>query len=344
MAPHPYKGLPDHQFWKRAVAEVGIFDLRELYSKKFDILPQDPIVTAGSCFAQHIAHRLQNSGYHYLDTEPAPPQFPSGLLEEFGYGLYSARFGNVYTARQLLQLAQRAFGAFDPVEHLVEHRGRVFDLLRPSVEPRGFASRDEAEAMLAAHLGAVRRMFEQAGVFIFTFGLTEAWVDRRDGTTYPVCPGTAAGEFDPEKYAFKNFGYTEIMADMQAVIAMARAVNPGLKFLLTVSPVPLVATALPQHVLVSTTYSKSVLRAVAGDLESSDPLIDYFPSYEIICGIPSRSMFYLPDMRSVHPRGVDVVMTHFFDQHPPVGTGPTAVAKIAEDRDPVCDELVLEQN
>ncbi len=342
MVDHPYKGLPDDRFWKRAIAEKGIFDLSDVYEKKFDIDPNEPIATAGSCFAQHIAKRLQSSGYRYLDAESAPFNFPPDEMEAFGYGLYSARFGNVYTSRQLLQLAQRAFGKFEPVEHIVEHKGRIYDLLRPTVERDGFASRDEYAEILQYHYRAVRHMLTRCGVFIFTFGLTEAWVDKRDGTVYPICPGTAAGEFDPAKYSFKNFTVSENLADMREFIELVRSVNPGVKFMFTVSPVPLVATAEERHVMVSTVYSKSVLRAVAGELEQQDPLIDYFPSYEIISGIPSRSMFFLPDMRSVHPKGVDLVMEHFFKQHPPVKSTASRPERQEEDRDPACDEIFLE--
>jgi hypothetical protein len=342
MAHHPYRGLPDDRFWRKAIADKSVFDLSDLYTKKFDIHQSEPIATAGSCFAQHIAKRLQASGYRYLDGEVAPFNFPPDQLEAYGYGLYSARFGNIYTARQLLQLAQRAFGEFEPVEHIIEQDGRIYDLLRPTVEPDGFGSREEYAALLAYHFRAVRHMFTRCGVFIFTFGLTEAWLDRRDGTVYPICPGTAVGTYDSAKYAFHNFTVSEILTDMHQLIAMVRKVNPGAKFMFTVSPVPLVATAEDRHVMVSTVYSKSVLRAVAGELEKSDPLIDYFPSYEIISGIPSKSMFFLPDMRSVHSKGVDLVMEHFFRQHPPFTSVAKAASRPKEERDPVCDEILLD--
>ena len=38
------------------------------------------------------------------------------------------------------------------------------------------------------------------------------------------------------------------------------------KCIISVSPVPLIATATNQHALVANTYSKSVLRAAAGEL------------------------------------------------------------------------------
>ena len=76
---------------------------------------------------------------------------------------------------------------------------------------------------------------------------------------------------------------------------------------------PLTATADKAHVLLATTYSKSTLRAVAGDLAASSDDIDYFPSYEIISQPPTRGIFFEPNMRSVSQRGVDLVMGHFFN-------------------------------
>jgi len=334
-----------NRFWKSAIAERSIYDLSDLYQKKFLVEQRDAIATAGSCFAQHIARHLQKSGYTYLDVEPAPFNFPESLLDSFGYGHYSARYGNIYTARQLLQLVKRAFEGFAPIDQIVEDGGRYYDLLRPSIEPNGFSSRDECVVSINEHLSAVRILFQTCDVFIFTLGLTEAWVDRRDGTTFPICPGTSAGRFDTEKYTFKNFTSTEILADMSEAIAILRNIRKNLRIILTVSPVPLVATAEPRHVLVSTVYSKSVLRAVAGELEAADDLIDYFPSYEIVTGIPTRSMFFNPDMRTVNDRGVSFVMEHFFTQHPSFGPVESVGAggRAKEARDPFCDEIALEK-
>jgi hypothetical protein len=128
--PNPYKSLVASKFWKRSVADVSVFDLTDVYEKKFEIGQTDRIASAGSCFAQHIAKKLRNGGYTYLDVEPAPKIFPPARREAFGYDLYSARFGNIYTPRQLLQLAQRATGAFVPVEPVWEEKGRYVESLQ----------------------------------------------------------------------------------------------------------------------------------------------------------------------------------------------------------------------
>ena len=63
--------------------------------------------------------------------------------------------------------------------------------------------------------------------------------------------------------------------------------------------------------MMATTYSKSVLRSVAGDLSEDSDDIYYFPGYEIVGTHPSRAMYYETNLRNVNPYGVDYVMSHF---------------------------------
>lgn len=342
-AVNPYRNLGPEAFWKRAISERSPFELENLYTKKFD-LDGLKIATAGSCFAQHIGRVLRENGFRYLDFERAPRRLPPEERANYGYGIYSARYGNIYTARQLLQMFRRAFGQFTPKEHVWTKDGRVFDPFRPNIEPEGFGSIEEMEAHRASHLDAVRKMFRWTDVFVFTMGLTETWLSREDGAVFPVVPGAAGiGTFDPARHEFRNMTASEVLADMKEVIAAIREVNPSCRFLLTISPVPLVATASGKHVLPATMYSKSVLRAVAGELSDSDENIDYFPSYEIIASHPMRGMFFQPNMREVTEHGVNYVMTHFTREHRPQQQTTVAGEAAEENFDwTLCDEEKLE--
>ncbi|WP_370205029.1 GSCFA domain-containing protein [Pararhodobacter marinus] len=292
------------------------------------------IATAGSCFAQHIGRNLREKGFAYLDAEPAPAQVSPALASEYGYGMYSARYGNIYTARQLLQLLQRANGSFRPTEDYWIKGDGVVDPFRPTIEPEPFGSVEELRAVRAGHLDCVAGLLRDADVFVFTLGLTEAWLSKTDGACYPLCPGTVAGVFDETVHAFRNLDYTEVRADMEAFIAGVRDINPKMRFLLTVSPVPLAATATDTQVAVATAYSKSVLRAVAGDLVVAHEFIDYFPSFEIITSPFMRGYFFQPDGREILPRGVEHVMSVFFEQHPvPGGKASVATGSAASDTD-----------
>ena len=345
---HPYRRLSDRSVWRKAVAEKSPYSLEEIYRSKFPITAEDRIVTAGSCFAQHIARKLRESGFNFCDYEPAPPLFPVDLARSFNYGVYSARYCNIYTVRQMLQTFERAFGSFVPREPAWKNGLGFADPFRPALEPEPFVSVEDLENSRRSHLEAVKTVFLQSDVFIFTLGLTEAWVSKADGAVFPLCPGTVAGSFDESQYEFKNFSYFEIFEDLVAFMGKVRAVNPAMRFLLTVSPVPLTATKSDQHVLSATSYSKSVLRAVAGHLSQEIDFVDYFPSYELITGPSMRSMFFEPNMRSVHPAGVDYVMSHFFASHPPTeqrsaNEQATARIPVVAAMDVVCEELLLTQ-
>ncbi|WP_352289111.1 GSCFA domain-containing protein, partial [Psychrobacter sp. GW64-MNA-CIBAN-0177] len=90
-----------------------------------------------------------------------------------------------------------------------------------------------------------------------------------------------------------------------------KELNPKLNIILTVSPVPLTATATDKHILVASYYSKAVLRAVAGYLSDYFEDISYFPSFEIISVNSSNDFRFENNRRTVSPKGVDYVMKHF---------------------------------
>jgi len=323
----PYDAQPKKAFWRAAVAERPPMAMEDLYAKKFELKKDMEIATAGSCFAQHVARALRKSGFNVLDLEPAPYMLPQEDWARFGFGLYSARYGNVYTVRQMVQLFERAFGLYTPAEEAWATETGFYDPFRPTIEPEGFASLAELKEQQAQHLEKVRDLFARARVLVFTLGLTEAWRSKADGAVYPSCPGALAGEFDPEKYEFVNFRFADIVADLAKLIAYARGKNPRVKFLFTVSPVPLAATATDQHVLVATTYSKAVLRAAVGQITQQYPFADYFPSFEIISTPPFKGGFFEPNMRAVTQTGVDFVMGHFLRAH---GVDPDAFAEQSE--------------
>jgi hypothetical protein len=339
-ATSPYGALPPRAFWKSGVvADAGA--LAGLYQKKFDILPTDKIATAGSCFAQHISRHLRQSGYRVVDVERPPAGLEGDAANRYGYGLYSARYGNIYSVRQLLQLILEALGRFHPEDWIWEKDGRFYDALRPGVEPTGLASQDEVRAHRARHVAAVKRLFLHSDLLIFTMGLTEAWIHRSSGTVYATAPQTIAGKYSADIHEFKNFSFKEIYQDFVKLRTILKLRRPGMKFLVTVSPVPLTATASKHHVLSATVYSKSVLRAVAGQLETDFEDVDYFPSYEIIAAHPSRGQFYHDNLRSIRDEGVSVAMSSFLDQHPPVAPGRRSDDSKGSAKD-VCEDELLE--
>jgi hypothetical protein len=309
---NPYKKLPAKSFWSRSVSDRHYSNLENLFSPLED-LENSKFATAGSCFAQYIGKQLIARGLSYMDYEPPPPFLDLDQKNLFGYGIYSCRYGNIYTVRQLLHLFEEAFEATDPNSAIIWIKdGRYFDALRPGLIEGGLNTELEIIELRESHLNQVRKMFLELDYFVFTMGLTEAWISKNTGTVYPIAPGVIAGSFNSEETAFKNFTFFEVYDDLKTFINKLKLINNKAKVILTVSPVPLAATASNSHVLVATTASKSILRAVAHEISSSIPGVYYFPSYEIIVGHQNRGAYYMPDLRNVSQSGVNDVMKHFF--------------------------------
>lgn len=311
---NPYFALPEQAFWRTRVAKANPLDIADVWQRKWPLHSHQKIATAGSCFAQHISNGLRSRGINVLDVEPAPTGLPSDIAKKYGYGLYSARYGNIYTVQHLMQLAEEVTGGFSPAEPVWTRDGRLFDSQRPSVEPEGFETPFELIENRKYHLARVKEMLESMDLFIFTLGLTEAFEHIATKTVYPTPPGVIAGDYDPQVYRFKNFTFSENMSAFERFLDVLKSLRGGTlpHIILTVSPVPLTATASGHHVLSANAYSKSVLRAVAGQLSEENSFVDYFPSYEIITHPGARGNHYEGNLRSVRGESVDVVMKHFF--------------------------------
>jgi hypothetical protein len=194
-------------------------------------------------------------------------------------------------------------------------------------------------------------LFTDADVFVFTMGLTEGWRSKLDGAVFPIAPGVTAGEFDARIHEFVNFNVLETERDMIEFLELLRSVNDRIKVLLTVSPVPLIATYENKHVLVATTYSKAVLRVVAETISNRYDWVDYFPSYEIITGSYNSGAYFHDDCREVRETGVAhamrCFMSHYLADAPTMNGSPRASApREAAERTGdviVCDEEAIDQ-
>lgn len=341
---NPYKNLPPKAFWKSAVAEKSMFDISDLWTPKFSL--NQNVVTFGSCFAQHIGNAMSERGFNWISTESPP----LGLSEEncklFNYDVFSARTGNIYTTTLLKQWTEWALGRKQAPNEIWEENGRFYDPFRPRIEPDGFISQDEAYNSLAQTITSFKNAIVRADCFVFTLGLTESWVNSDLGYEYPMCPGTVAGEFDKGKHKFVNQNFSQVISALTDSMDMMREINPSLKFILTVSPVPLTATNSNEHVVVATMASKSILRAVASQLVSSSSYVDYFPSYEIINSPVYKGAFFQPNQRSVNPYGVRFVMDNFFEcLSVRFGSHPKKQQVLDSDLeigDQICEEELLE--
>lgn len=343
MSSNPYTKKSKHHFWKSGVVQASPFNLENLINTHFSLNHQTRIATAGSCFAQHISKHLKKKNYNIIDEEPAPPGLKQSLHSEYGYNLYSARYGNIYTTKQLAQLSLEC--STKPIFDIQEVNGRFYDMLRPSIQPEGFESLQETKDQRKNHIRQTRKVFQKMDIFIFTLGLTECWINNKTKTVYPTAPGTNAGIYDSDRHIFHNLEIGEMKQDFsifQDNVAKIRG-NTDYRTILTVSPVPLTATASAQHILLANTLSKAKLRALAGELCKQND-IAYFPSYEIITNPRFHSASYSDNLRSVRPEAVAAVLEQFdahFALQSKANSNLRATHQIQND-DTQCDEVLLE--
>ena len=351
---NPYRDLPAKQFWRKAVAGIAPFALDPGPRGVFPIARTDRVATAGSCFAQRVSQALARSGFRYHVTEPAPAGMSESEAQARQYGTFSARYGNLYGPRQFVQLFDRAFGAFDPqLKAWQRGDGRFVDPFRPTIEPNGFTDEAAVIAAREEHLARVRQLFESLDVLVLTLGLTEGWRCRADGAALSLAPGVAGGQFDPAETAFVNAGTAEVMADLTGFLDRLWSVNAGARVIVTVSPVPLIATYLDRHVLVANAHSKAVLRAAAGEVcDRGDPRLVYFPSYEIITSQTNGGRYYEEDQRGIAEAGVAHVMRAFMASFvpasgagvPPRPAPAASEAEFAGTAGVICDEEAIERS
>jgi hypothetical protein len=308
---HPYRAQPATAFWARAVSTN--WDAAALVGPPVILRQTDRVASAGSCFAANLVPYLKKNNIDYVEEEPRHPAFLDLPYENFSYDKFSAAYGNIYTIRQFRQLLDRVTGDFRPAEDRWEVAGRIIDPFRPGLRYTA-KSHAEFDVLTAQHLRCVRSVFEKANVVIFTLGLTEAWRSRTDGAVFPACPGTVAGSFDADRHEFHNFTVSEIVADLAYVRSKLKDFRSDAQLILTVSPVPLVATATHHHVLAASIHSKSALRAACGEFQQLYPDVIYFPAYEIVTGPQAPNDFFEADKRNVSQKGIQEVM-HAFLSH-----------------------------
>lgn len=309
---HPYKNLPSNAFWKSAISLKNMFSIDDLWNPKFTIKQDEPFITYGSCFAQHISQALVSRGFNWLNMETSPETLNIDNRKLFNYNVFSSRTGNIYTASFLKQWLHWAFMKEEIPQEIWKKNERFYCPFRPNIEPNGFKDQEELFQSRMVAINAFRKSIEETKYFIFTLGLTESWINTKFGYEYPLCPGTIAGVFDNNIHSFRKQRFNHILNDLKECIKIMKQENQRIKFIITVSPIPLTATNTTNHVLLASMESKSVLRAVAAELCDENDDIDYFPSYEIINSPVFRGVFFEPNMKNVSQYGVNFVMDIFF--------------------------------
>lgn len=289
------------------------------------ITKHTPVGTIGSCFSARIQDWLEDYGYNFVKAE-RDPDLPDS------WACQSARFGVVYNTGCCAQVFEAALGRFNPVDRWWTLRdGRLQDPYRAGV---WWGSEQAAEEDLRRHAACVRRAVEQCDVFIVTPGLSEVWRNREDGATYASAPPREV--FAPARQGFSLAGPDENLDNLERMRRAMLEINPRLRIVIAMSPVPLTATFRPLHWSEGNAVSKASLRvAIDRFCEAHDDVI-YFPSYELVTTL-TREPFETDNLH-VRLEHVERIMTTFMTAYGDLGDAQTDV-----EQEPTREEDVRRQ-
>jgi GSCFA family len=142
------------------------------------------------------------------------------------------------------------------------------------------------------------QVIRNSDVFILTLGVAPAFFDRSTGEF--VLPRRTAlnSRVLAEKYVYRTTSVKENVDNVLHVIKFIRSVSPTIKIVITVSPVPLLASFEYESAVQADCLSKSTMRLVAHEVVNDSDISDilYWPSFEIFRWAGSNcSNYYAAD-------------------------------------------------
>ena len=143
-------------------------------------------------------------------------------------------------------------------------------------------------------------------------GLTEHWIDKETSLCLPQVPGCGLGDFDSHNFEFRNSGLFEVVDEIIESIELLKTINNNLSVILTLSPVPLVATYTKVSAVEANIYSKSLLRqAISLVLKKDISKLYYFPSFEIMTNPHFLNLNFKNNKRAVSEFGLNLIIKQF---------------------------------
>lgn len=244
----------------------------------FKLSYSDTLLSMGSCFAAQIAQRLQGLKFDVLDN-------PFGILYHplaMANALQRILSGKPYDSSELFEW-----------DGLWSH----FDFHSAFSQPE----KEHCLQKMNKSVSLARSRLGEASLLVLTLGTAYAWWHQREDRFVANCHKLPRQQFE------RRLMEVDQMADsLVAIIKALRSFNPGLRCLITVSPIRHLRDGLVENQL-----SKASLRLTAHHLCDRLPDVYYFPSYELMMDDLRDYRFYTRDM--IHPtsEALDYIWSYF---------------------------------
>lgn len=252
------------------------------------ITKEQKIIAFGSCFAQHVSDWLGKRGF----------TVNAGVKELKEAVPFVIRFGEgLNTSFAVAEQFRWAYGETDGGSSLwYDKDGNLHE------------ATDRMRVL-------TRELFDVTDVFVLTLGLSEVWYDRQTGEVgWRAIP---ADQFDDCKYGFRVTTVEENRRNIEDIIRILETYRRDYRLIVTLSPVPLVATFRDASCMTASAVSKAILRVALDETLRSHKLLGskvfYFPSYEIVreWWPLAKGNPFGPDNRHVSRQAVEFIMSTF---------------------------------
>ena len=269
----------------------------------------------GSCFARGIEEAIDWAGGRALTRQlflAAHEADPFTVPDR--NGRRPTAFLNRYNSGSMLLELQRITGEIDLGEALIyRERDRYVDLHYTRRLDRVGKEKESLVEQRQRILEVYRDAFTDANVFIFTFGLCEAFRDASTGQYLNITPMHYTEPGDGLEFRF--ISYEENVSHMRHIMKILRA-HGKQHIIFMVSPVPLARTFTAMDVVVANQRAKATLLAAVHEVSATDAGCHYFPSFELVTHTdPSKA--WREDRQHVKDEMVEHIVDSFMATHLP---------------------------
>ncbi len=277
---------------------------------RFKIQREDRIFAIGSCFARGIEKGLQGVG---MRVESVASEFDA--FERSRPGVTPLGFTNKYTVFSTLNDLRWALdpGCVYPEEAFVPlDDGRWVDLqTNPTLKYGDLELTRERRRLI----NTVNARVADCRVLVLTLGLVEAWRDTRTGLYTNMTPTPEMLRAAPERFLFEVTSYDQNRTALEEIHSLLAAHgHRDTQIVVTVSPVPLMATFRGGDVVVANAHSKALLRAAAEEWAARHANVHYFPSYEMV-SYSDPALVWEQDLRHVKGQAAQTIIKWFLKHY-----------------------------
>jgi hypothetical protein len=232
----------------------------------FNISYADKLISIGSCFSENIGKYFKQYKYNIV-INPFGQQYNPYSVATAIYRLISA---DPYSAKELVQ--------HDELFHSFDHHG-------------SYSKSTEAETLeyINTNLQLASAQLKNATVLFLTFGTSHVFRLKENNKIVSNCHKLSGNYFTRDLLK-----PSEITAILQDALNALWKVNPGIKVVLTISPVRYFAFGVHEN-----SVSKAYLFAALQQLQEQNPQLYYFPAYEMVMDDLRDYRFFAEDM--LHP-------------------------------------------